>query len=137
MRGATIGMLVFGAIASAGCGSAAHFADRSHPPTPVNLTVYVSSSRVSVSPSSVGAGPMTFIITNQASSAVTLTVRGAGGGSALATTAPINPQATSSLSVDLRQGDYSIAGAAASSLAPASLHVGRSRGNGNNALLAP
>lgn len=134
-------MFALGAIALAGCGGGVHFADKPHPPTPVNLTIYISSSRVSVSPSSVGAGPVVFVITNQASSAVMLTVRPAGGGSALATTAPINPQATSSLSVDFRPGDYSIASAdtalGAPSIAPASLHVGGSRSNGNSALLQP
>lgn len=145
MRGATIGMLALGALALAGCGGATHFADKTHPPTPVNLTVYINNSRVSVSPNTVGAGPVVFIITNQASTAVTLTVRPASGGAALATTAPINPQATSSVSVDFRPGSYTLDTSPGSgdappggpSIGPASLHVGRSRANGNGALLEP
>lgn len=145
MRGATVGMLALGALALAGCGGGTHFADKARPPTPVNLTVYISNSRVSVSPNAVGAGPVVLIITNQASTAVTLAVRPASGGSALANTAPINPQATSSVSVDFRPGSYTLDTSAASadglstgpSIAPASLHVGRSRPNGNSALLEP
>src|SRR5436189_5456871 len=104
MRAATLGMLACLAFALAGCGSSAHFADKARPPTPINLSVYVNDAKVSVSPNSVGAGPVMFIITNQSSQAVQLTVRPATGGAALATTAPINPQATGSVSVDFRPG---------------------------------
>jgi hypothetical protein len=38
-----------GAVLIAGCGSSAHFADKSRPPTPIDLTIYVNDSRVSVS----------------------------------------------------------------------------------------
>jgi len=143
MRGATIGVVALLAFALAGCGSSAHFADKARPPTPINLSVYVSDARVSVSPRAVGAGPVMFIITNQASKAVQLTVRRATGGAALATTAPINPQATSSFSVDFRPGDYRVGTSSAqNSLSPptissAFLHVGKSRANGNGALLEP
>lgn len=140
MRGATIGMLALLAFGAAGCGSTAHFADKPHAPTPVNLTVYISDARVSVSPSSVGAGPVIFTITNQASKAVALAVRPAGGGSALATTAPINPQATSSFQVDFHSGDYTVVpntNTLGASISSASLHIGQSRPSGNNALLEP
>jgi hypothetical protein len=136
-------MLALLAFALAGCGSGAHFADKPRPPTPVNLTVYVNDTKVSTSPNSVGAGPVMLIITNQASQAVELTVRPAGGGSALATTAPINPQATSSLSVDFRPGNYTVGTSptantlSTSTISPASLHIGKSRANGNSALLQP
>jgi hypothetical protein len=143
MRAATIAILSLSVVALAGCGSGAHFADKPHSPTPVNLTVYVSDSRVSVSPSSVGAGPVIFIITNQASRAVALTVRPATGGAPLATTAPINPQATSSVSVDFRPGDYTVDPSAnantlnAASISSTSIHIGHERRNGNNVLLQP
>jgi hypothetical protein len=142
MRGATIGVVALLMVALAGCGSTAHFADKARPPTPVNLTVYIDNARVSVSPSSVGAGPVMFIITNQASRAVQLTVRRATGGTALASTAPINPQATSSVSVDFGPGDYMVTTSAPNTLgpspiSPASLHIGHARANGNSTLLEP
>jgi hypothetical protein len=143
MRGATIGMLALLAFALAGCGSSTHFADRPRPPTPINLSVYVDDAKVSLSPSSIGAGPAMFIITNQASQAVELTVRRTSGGAALAATAPINPQATSSVSVDFRPGDYTVGTSRVAhtlsgpTVSSASLHVGKPRANGNGALLEP
>ena len=143
MRGATIGMLAFLAFALAGCGSSAHFADKTRPPTPINLSVYVNDAKVSLSPNSVGAGPVMFIITNQSSQAVQLTVRPAAGGAALATTAPINPQATSSVSVDFRPGQYTVGTSPTANtlstptISSASLRIGKSRANGNGALLEP
>ncbi len=146
MRRATIGMLALITVTIAGCGGGAHFADKSRPPTPVNVTVFIDNSRISVSPSSVGAGPVVFIITNQASRAEAVTIRPANGGSTLANTAPINPQATSQVTVNFREGDYSLttstpassdASAVGTTIQPTSLHIGRSRPNSNNALLEP
>jgi hypothetical protein len=136
-------MLALLAFALAGCGSSAHFADKPRPATPINLSVYVNDAKVSLSPNSVGAGPVMFIITNQASQAIQLKVRHTTGGAALATTAPINPQATSSVSVDFRPGDYTVGTSptgntlSAGTISSASLHVGKSRANGNGALLEP
>jgi hypothetical protein len=136
-------MLALLAFALAGCGSSAHFADKPRPATPINLSVYVNDAKVSLSPNSVGAGPVMFIITNQASQAIQLKVRRTTGGAALATTAPINPQATSSVSVDFRPGDYTVGTSptgntlSAGTISSASLHVGKSRANGNGALLEP
>lgn len=143
MRGATIGMLALLGFGLAGCGSTARFADKARPPTPIELTVYVNDAKVAVSPNSVGAGPAMFIITNQASQAVQLTVRRATGGNALASTAPINPQATSSFSIGFHPGDYTLSaspsgdGLGAATISSASLHVRASRANGSSALREP
>lgn len=144
MRGATISMLALGVLVIAGCGSSAHYADKAQPPAPVNLSVYIGNGKVLLSPSSVGAGPVEFVITNQATQAVALTVRSSGGG-ALASTAPINPQATASVSVYFHPGTYTVtpssgntsAFATPPSISPASLHVGKPRPDGNSSLLAP
>src|SRR5947209_3132185 len=113
MRTRTIGMFAVGAIAVAGCGgNTKTFANQSPPPTPVNVTVYIDNARVSVSPNSTGAGPVTFIVTNHATKAETLQVQAAGSGSgqSLANTGPINPQGTASVTVDFtEQGKYSVA----------------------------
>jgi hypothetical protein len=149
MRTSTIGIFALSAIVVAGCGGGKHFANDPRPPTPVNLTVYISNSRILVSPTSVGAGPVTFIITNQASQAESLTVQPASGGAALASTAPINPQATSSVQVNFTPGTYTVTtsggvgGASAAAQATpgpnlsASLFVGPERQNANNVLLQP
>ena len=147
MRRSTIGILAVSATVAAGCGGSSHFANQPRPPTPVNLTVYINNSRILVSPSSVGAGPVTFIITNQASQAVSLTVQPAAGGAALATTAPINPQATSEVQVSFTPGTYTVGtngvgGTDATQISPnqiqpTSLFVGPQRQNSNSALLQP
>jgi hypothetical protein len=146
MRRATIAMLALVTIAVAGCGGGSHFADKPRPPTPVNVTVYIGNSRVSLSPSTVGAGPVVFIITNQATRARSLTIKAADGGNELASTAPINPQATSQVTVRFHAGLYrltttapvsSAASAEGATIEPASLHIGKARSNSNTALLEP
>ncbi len=131
-----------GAVILAGCGSSAHFANKSRPATPVDLTVYVNDARVSVSPASVGAGPVIFFVTNQASHTEQVEVR--RNGSTLATTGPINPQSTAQVTVDFNTGDYTIAtsgGSAGTVLGPtiraATLHIGAPRPDANSALLQP
>jgi hypothetical protein len=146
MRVRTIGQLAVTALVVSACGSAGgQSPSAARPANPVNLTVYVNDSKVSVSPASVGAGPITFIVTNQASHAESLAI--SRGGSTLASTAPINPQGTTQVSVNFRPGKYTIATGAhgkndaqlskQSSIRPASIHIGRERESSNNALLQP
>jgi hypothetical protein len=151
MRRTTIGILaVTTALTVAGCGSAGTFANKPKPPAPVDLTVYINNARVSLSPSTVGAGPVIFIITNQANSAQSLSILPAGASAAqpLANTGPINPQGTAQVSVNFpSSGDYTLttAGsgqtdaqlATAPSIAPAKLHIGGPRPSASNVLLQP
>jgi hypothetical protein len=147
MRRTTIGILAASALGVCGCGSGTTFANQPRPPTPVDLTVYINSARVSVSPSSVGAGPVIFIVTNQASQTESLGIQPAGGGSQIATTGPINPQATTEVTVDLSRGDYTVstqttgssqaAQTNPSSIQPATLHIGPARPSASNVLLQP
>ena len=128
------------------CGSAGgQSPSASRPPNPVNLTVYVNDSHVSVSPARVGAGPITFIVTNQARQAESLAI--SRGGSTLASTAPINPQGTTQVSVNFAPGKYTIATgdqgpnqaqrSKQSSIRPASIHIGRERESSTNSDLQP
>jgi hypothetical protein len=142
-----IAMLLLGALGASACGSGgATFANDPRPPIPVDLAVYIDDARVSVSPISIGAGPVRFIITNQASRTESLTVAPAGSATALASSGPLVSQATAQLSVDLgTPGDYvvAVAGAAARlagaqpSIQPASLHIGPMRPSASDALLQP
>ena len=146
MRIRTIGQLAVTALVVSACGSAGgESPSAARPANPVNLTVYVNDSKVSVSPASVGAGPITFIVTNQATHAESLAI--SMGGSTLASTAPINPQGTTQVSVNFRPGKYTIATGAQgkndaqlskqSSIRPASIHIGRERESSDNAVLQP
>jgi hypothetical protein len=134
----------------AGCGSGSHYANQPRPPSPINLTVFINDQRVSLSPQSVGAGPVQLIVTNQASNSESVTVLPAGTATAgsLADTGPISPQGTAQVTVDLDSpGNYTIAitrraatEAAAATPSPiraAVLHVGASRPSANNQLLQP
>lgn len=150
MRRTTLGTLAITAATVAGCGGSTHFADRPRPPAPVNLTVYINDRRVSVSPGSVGAGPVVFIITNQASNAESLAVTSSGSSSSqpLADTGPISPQATAQLPVDLNKpGQYTVgisgnssteaAAATPTGIQPARIHVGSPRATSNNQVQQP
>lgn len=150
MRRRTIGILAVSALGLAGCGSGGTFANKPRPATPINLAIYVNNARVSVSPASVGAGPVVFIVTNQATQAVTLTILPAGASAAqpLADTGPINPQGTAKVTVNFdTPGDYTVttgsqgatdaATATNPPIRPASLHIGAPRPSGSNALLQP
>jgi hypothetical protein len=148
MRIRTIGILATASLAVSACGSTGgSAATKSRPPSPVNLTVYVSDSKVSVSPSSVGAGPVVFIVTNQARHAVSLAIERSGTAHSIASTAPINPQGTATVSVDFKPGDYTIATAPhgttdaslaqPSSIRSAAIHIGRERNSSGSDLLQP
>jgi hypothetical protein len=144
MRRRTIGMLAASALAVTACGSTSSGATTPRPPAPVNLTVYVDNNAVSVSPSSVGAGPVTFIISNQASQAESLAILAAGSseGRPLANTGPINPQATAQVTVNFTPGTYSLStgggdAAGNSSVRPASIKIGPPRSSSDNQVLQP
>ena len=99
-------------------------------------------------PVAVALGLGTRIVTNQASHSETLDItRGPVGSHPLASTAPINPQGTTQVTVDFKPGDYTISTAAhgetdaslsrPSAIASASLHIGRTRAASSNSLLQP
>ncbi len=149
MRTRTFATITAAAVAVAGCRGGSQLVNEPRPPAPVNLAVYVNDSRISVSPDTVGAGQIIFIVTNQASRTESLTVHPSGNPNrALASTGPINPEATAQVTVDL-QGprDYTIAAgkdgtneaarATATPIEPGRLHVGRPRRSASNALLQP
>jgi hypothetical protein len=142
----TIGMLVLSALAVSACGgSTSKGATTPRPPAPVNVTVYIDNSRVSVSPASVSSGPVTFIVTNQASQAESLTIlpSGSAAGQSLANTAPINPQATAQFTVNFSShGSYSVStggggGASGSSIQASSIQVSGTRSSSDNQVLQP
>lgn len=154
MRGrlrTTIGILVLSAFVATGCGgNGATFANKPRPPVPIALTVYIDDARVSVSPSQVGAGPVNFIVTNQATRTESLIVAATGDSTPLASTGPITPQATAQVAVNFASpGEYTVstgpagsrtsdAGlATTASVHPASLHIGPQRPSSSGVLLQP
>lgn len=143
-------MLGCGVLLVGACGNTKRYVNHPRPPLPVNLTVYVNDSRVSVSPATVTIGPAVFIVTNQASKAESISVfaAGGGGGQALASTAPINPQGTAQVAVDFTHaGSYTVGtdgnGSTDASVAQppgiqaAHLRVAGHRAGGGSTLLVP
>ena len=138
-------MLAGTALVVSACGSTAPAIVNPRPAAPVNLTVFIDSTRVSVSPANVGAGPVEFIITNQAAQTESLAVlpAGASAGQPLANTGPINPQGTAQVTVNFsRPGSYSVAtgnagGVSRSTIQAAIIHVGHQRASSDNELLQP
>jgi hypothetical protein len=144
----TFGILAACALAVSGCGGGSTFANKPRPASPVNLTVYVNSAQVSVSPASVGAGPVVFIVTNADSKTETLAIKTSDRTQTLASTGPINPQATADVTVDFTNpGNYTLSAsksgiteAAQSNPSPiqaATIHVGPARANSSSRLLQP
>jgi hypothetical protein len=147
MRRLTFGILAVTALAASGCGGGTTFANKARPPAPVNLTVYVSNSRISVSPSSVGAGPVVFIVTNSANQTESITVQ-TSDGVHLASTGPVNPQSTAQVTVDFRNpGAYTVnadptgttqaAQHQPGTVQPATIRIGKRRPSASDQLLQP
>jgi hypothetical protein len=128
------------AIVLAGCGETADSRTDPRPPAPIVLTASVSDQRVSVSPRSFGAGPISLIVTNQTKTAQRVTLESmeaAGQGPGLKQeTAPISPRDTATLKADVDPGRYSVHVAGDGILA-AALRVGPERKSAQNDLLQP
>jgi hypothetical protein len=129
------------ALAVGACGSSsADYRNDPRPPGPIVITGYISDQRVSVSPRSLGAGPISLIVTNQtgASQRVTLETAGAAGSGPgiRQVTAPISPQDTATLKVDVKPGSYSVH-VGGDAIRAARLKVGPERGSAQNDLLQP
>jgi hypothetical protein len=118
----------------AGCGAGGHFVAATPAASPVDLDVFISNSRVQLSPARLGAGPVLLLVTNQSSRSETLTVNPARG-SPVASTGPINPDSTAQVQVNLTTpGDYALS---AERTTPARLRIGPARPGGSGALLRP
>jgi hypothetical protein len=126
------------ALALAGCGGGKDFANKPRPPVPLQLTGVITKSKVTISPSKVGAGPVVITVSNQTGQSRTLTLDGNGIQERVV---PINPLDTAQLQKTLKPGRYTVkAGseaATASTIAPATLVIGKERASGSDKVLLP
>jgi len=134
-------LAVAAVLALGGCGSSsADYKNDPRPPGPIIITGYISDQRVSVSPSSFGAGPVSLIVTNQTGTAQRVTLESAGaagtGPGIRQVTAPISPQDTATLKVDVKPGSYSVH-VGGDAIRAARLKVGPQRASAQNDLLQP
>ena len=128
------------AVVLAGCGDTADSRTDPRPPAPIVLTASISDQRVSVSPRSFGAGPISLIVTNQTKTAQRVTLESmdaAGQGPGLKQeTAPISPRDTATLKADVDPGRYSVH-VTGDAIVAAALRVGPERKSAQNDLLQP
>jgi hypothetical protein len=100
-----------GIAACGGSGEPRHNVNR--PAAPVTLTAAVHDRFVQVSPAAVGAGPVNVVVSNQSRRAQVVTfetadVPGNGAVGRRASTARIAPRGTGRLSLNTREGDYTV-----------------------------
>ena len=134
-------LAVAGALALGGCGSSsADYDNNPRPPAPIVVPGYIDDQRVSVSPGSFGAGPISLIVTNQTGASQRVTLESAGvtgsGPGIKQVTAPISPQDTATLKVDVKPGSYSVH-VGGDAIRAARLRVGPERESAQNDLLQP
>jgi hypothetical protein len=137
---AVVGLMAAGA---AGCGGSGggDYKNSPRPAAPIVVTASISDKGVSVSPKSFGAGPISVIVVNQTSAAQKVTLETDSGASSSAPgikqqTAPISPQDTATLKLDVKPGRYSVH-VDGGSIRAATLRVGKERASAQNDLLQP
>jgi hypothetical protein len=127
-------------VALGGCGGNSSFRNDPRPPAPIVLSAVIGGDRVSVSPRSFGAGPISLVGTNQTSApqrVILESVQKPGGGPGLKQrTVPISRRHTTTLKADLKPGSYRV-GVVGGGITPARLHVGAERPSAQNVLLQP
>jgi hypothetical protein len=139
MRKRTVGAIGV-ALLVAGCGASNDYANDPRPPRLVQVDVAVTDSRVTISPSHLGAGPATVVVSNQSERPQEIRlVQPDGADSACleadASSGPINPMGTAKLKVDLVEGDCVVS--ARRGPRPARLVVGPERRSAQADLLLP
>lgn len=124
---------------AAGCGSDADYANDPRPPSPITVSASISAGKVSVSPSSFGAGPITLIIANLTDDAqkITLETQELSNKAGIKqTSSVINPQGTAQLKVDVPEGTY-VVGVDRDGIQEATVRVSEPRPSSQDQLLQP
>lgn len=136
-RGPMLGTLLAAAAAfglvGAGCGGDDSPASQPRPAAPVEVTVAIKDRAVDVSPTEVGAGIVSFTVSNQSADEARLVVSGPTDDAS----AEIAAGMTGSLKTTLEPGEYEVTAGEDSSARPAALEVGPERPSSQNELLLP
>jgi hypothetical protein len=133
-RSGAAALLAVLALATAGCGSDDEARSEQRPPVPVNISVQIGTERVTASPDSIGAGPVTLLVSNQSGAAQTVT---ADGPRVRRTIGPIPPDDTATVKLTMGTGEFTIAAEESAGLDPATIRVGPPRDSAQNELLLP
>jgi hypothetical protein len=132
--------LVAAVVAVSGCGAQSDYANNPRPATPINVSAAITRDRVTVSPARFGAGPVVIIIANETNKAHRITIEtdelAASSPGVKQSTAPINPQGTATLKLELKRGRYTVS-ADGGGIQGMPVHVGRDRKSSSGDLLTP
>jgi hypothetical protein len=137
---ATMPLAAAAVVALAGCGTSTDYKNEPRPPSLIVITASIDDQRVSVSPQTFGAGPISLIVTNQTNTAQSVTLESAdkaGSGPGLRQeTAPISPRDTATLKANVKPGRYTVH-VRGDGIVAARLSVGPQRASAQNDLLQP
>ena len=137
MRSLGCALVLAGALAAASCGEEEDHANRERPASTINVTAAILDEGVRVSPRRFGAGPIRLIVSNQTGAEQELTFETGGGEAGMTqTSAPIAPAGTTTLEVDVTEGEYEVS-ASEGDIRPAAVRVGAARPSAQNELLLP
>jgi len=129
--------MALAAVFLAGCGED-DFKNEARAPVREELTGVIQPDEVTVSPSKLGAGPVTITISNQTDDPHSLTLEGR---STVDRAGPVQPGDTATIQKTLAPGSYEVktgsAKAVRREIRPAVLKIGKKRKNSNNELLQP
>ncbi len=128
-------------VAGCGGGGGSDYKNTPRPAPPIVITASVSDKSVSVSPRRFGAGPVRVVVTNQTSAAQKVTLETGTGATSSKPgirqqTAPISPQDTATLQLDVSPGRYSVH-VDGGGIRAATVRVGKARASAQNDLLQP
>jgi hypothetical protein len=130
-----LGAALMGVTLLVGCGEQKDFANTPRPPANITVSAAITRGRIDISPSKVGGGPMTLSVANLSKKTVEVKIEPTSSGSGRASTGPISPQGTASVSLDVETGSYTVS--ASGGNRSATLEVGPKRKSSQNQLLQP
>ena len=123
--------------ALAGCGQDEDHANRERPAASINVTAAIIDGRINVSPREFGAGPIRLIVTNQTGSEQAVMFATGGNDPGITRTSdPIIPSGTTTMEVDVTEGDYEIT-TEGGGIRSTSVTVGAARPSAQDQLLLP
>ena len=129
------------AVVASGCGGEeGDYANTPRPPTPITVGATILSDSLSVSPKSIGGGPVTLLVSNQTEKTQEITLEtdeiGGDAPGIEQNTGPINPGDTAQIKADLRRGTYKVS-VGDSGIGAVTLRVGPQRESAQDELLQP
>ena len=136
----------FVAVGLSGCGDDTEYENKLRPPSPINVTAAISDSAISLSPSSLGAGPIVIFVSNQSDASQVATIEVEENQSNPARpkkasqrqfTDPINPQDTAQIKLVVEPDTTYTLRTDDDRIDAAQLRVGDERPSSQNDVLTP